>query len=67
VEFRGALVLEMVGYYSDQPGSQGIPHGLELLGLPDTGNFIVLAADQQSADLAVWAQNGMVESDCGLP
>ncbi len=67
LELRGALVLEMVGYFRDEPGSQHIPGGLEILGLPDTGNFIVLAADQQSAELAEWARKGMEESGSGLP
>lgn len=67
VELRGALVLEMVGYFSDHPGSQNMPAGLEFLGLPDTGNFIALAADRQSAELAEWARVGMEESGSGLP
>ena len=66
-QLRGALVLEMVGYFSDEPGSQVIPQGLELLGLPDTGNFIALAADQQSAELAEWVQVGIERSGSGLP
>lgn len=67
MKIRGALVLEMVGYFSDEPGSQDIPPGLEFLGLPDVGNFIALAADQQSSELAGWTQKGIEESGAGLP
>ena len=67
MEIRGALVLEMVGYFSDKAGSQSIPDGLESLGLPDVGNFIALAADQQSAELAEWVHLGMEESGSILP
>lgn len=34
--------LEMLGYYSDQPGSQRFPHGLFKLFYPSTGHFILL-------------------------
>lgn len=67
IELRGALVLEMVGYFSDELGSQRIPEGMEFLGFPDVGNFIALVGDQQSADLADWAQQGFEESGSGLP
>jgi Zn-dependent M28 family amino/carboxypeptidase len=67
LELRGAIVLEMVGYYRDEPGSQVVPQGLEFLGLPDTGNFIALAADQQSSELAEWAEKGIEGSGAGMP
>lgn len=67
MEIRGALVLEMVGFFSDAPGSQNVPAGLEFFGFPDVGNFIALAADQQSAELAEWIQKGIEESGAGLP
>lgn len=67
IELRGALVLEMVGYFSEQPGSQDIPAGLEFLGFPDVGNFIALAGDRQSADLAEWVHSSFEESDAGIP
>jgi hypothetical protein len=67
LKLYGVLVLEMVGFYSDKPGSQSIPAGLEFLGLSEVGNFIALAADQQSADLAEWARDGMEGSGSGLP
>ena len=67
IELRGALVLEMVGYFSNQPGCQDIPEGLEFLGFPDVGNFIALAGDRQSADLAEWTHSIFEESDAGIP
>ena len=67
IQVGGALVLEMVGYFSNEPGSQHVPPGLESLGLPGVGNFIVLAADQQSAELAEWVHQGMEGSGSILP
>lgn len=40
-------VLEMVGYASDQPGSQRTPPGLPVR-VPDTGNFLGLLANRGS-------------------
>lgn len=36
------LSLEMIGYFSDRPGSQAYPLALMKLGYPDRGNFIAL-------------------------
>jgi len=36
------LSLEMIGYFSDRPGSQAYPTALMKLGYPDRGNFIAL-------------------------
>ncbi len=36
------LSLEMIGYFSDRPGSQAYPVGAMKLGYPDRGNFIAL-------------------------
>jgi len=38
-EIEGALILESIGYYSDEPGSQSYPP-LFLRSYPDRGNFI---------------------------
>ena len=67
IRLAGALVLEMVGFFSDEPGSQCVPLGLEYLGFPDKGNFIALVGDRQSADLAQWACDGFKRSGADLP
>jgi hypothetical protein len=48
---RGMLCLEMVGYYSQAPGSQSLPLPLRLMGYPTTGNFIGLVSDRRSRSL----------------
>lgn len=45
-----AHVLEMVGYASDEPGTQKIPGGLPVK-IPDTGNFLGLLANKDSHHL----------------
>ena len=47
---EGALVLETMGYYSDAPGSQQLPPGLEGQ-YPDTGNFIAFVGTLESSAL----------------
>ena len=42
-----AHVLEMVGFASDEPGTQRIPGGLPVR-IPDTGNFLGLLANKDS-------------------
>lgn len=39
---RGVLILEMIGYYSDEPGSQGYPMPLMKAIYPSAGNFIAV-------------------------
>jgi hypothetical protein len=45
---REAHIFEMVGFRSRAAGSQRMPLGLPLLGVPDIGNFLGLLANQQS-------------------
>lgn len=47
---EGALVLETMGYYTDAPGSQRLPAGLEDQ-YPDTGNFIAFVGTLESSKL----------------
>jgi hypothetical protein len=42
----GMLSLETMGYYSDEPGSQKFPPGIE--GYPDTGNFLAFISEPNS-------------------
>jgi hypothetical protein len=50
-QILGMLCLEMVGYYSREPGSQSLPLTLRFLGYPTTGNFIGLVSDRTSKPL----------------
>ncbi len=51
VKLKGMISLEMIGYFSDEPGSQGFP--LEALRLlyPSQGNFIVVAGTLKNRKL----------------
>jgi hypothetical protein len=46
----GALILETIGWYSDTPGSQRLPPGLEDR-YPSTGNFIAFVGTLESSAL----------------
>ncbi len=46
----GMMSLEMIGYYSDVPGSQTYPPGIPP-GYPDTGNFIAVVGNTASSSL----------------
>jgi len=41
-DIEGVIVLEMIGYFDDAPGSQDYPFSLLKLFYPDTGNFVAL-------------------------
>jgi len=43
-KIQGMISLEMVGYYSNRPGSQTYPPGFSFF-YPDRGNFIALVSD----------------------
>jgi len=47
---HGAIVLECVGYASNQKGSQKIPPGIPVA-VPSVGNFLALIGNQASAQL----------------
>ena len=49
---RGMIALEMIGYFSDVPGSQRFPHPLLRLVYPSTGNFIAVIGRLGEARLA---------------
>ncbi|MBM4152147.1 MAG: M28 family peptidase, partial [Kiritimatiellaceae bacterium] len=50
VDIQGVIVLEMIGYFSDEPGSQDSPMLLLKLFYPNRGNYILVAGrdDQKS-------------------
>ncbi|MEW6326438.1 MAG: M28 family peptidase [Thermodesulfobacteriota bacterium] len=56
VKYKGALILESVGYTSEKPRSQSIP-ALVRINVPDTGNFLAVIANRRS--------KGLLESLCG--
>jgi Zn-dependent M28 family amino/carboxypeptidase len=63
---KGMLCLEMVGYYTQAPGSQPLPFPLQFLGYPTTGNFLALVADRGSRPLLA-ALESAFRSGCQLP
>lgn len=63
----GALVLEMVGYFRSEPGSQHIPLFLKPLGFPNTGDFIAVVGNGNSRKLVERVVEGLEGSGAGLP
>jgi hypothetical protein len=51
---RGALILETIGWYSNERNSQQLPPGLEGK-YPDTGNFIAFVGTRESSELVAQA------------
>jgi len=49
-DIKGALILEMIGYYSSKPRSQRYPPGFNFF-YPSTGNFIGVVGDFKSKRL----------------
>jgi hypothetical protein len=62
----GMLCLEMVGYYTQAPGSQSIPLVLKFMGYPTTGNFIGLVSDRRSK-LLLSRLEAAIQAGCRLP
>jgi hypothetical protein len=65
-KIRGMLCLEMVGYYSNVPGSQSLPVVLRFMGYPTTGNFIGLVSDGRSKPLLTRLE-AAIQGGCRLP
>jgi Zn-dependent M28 family amino/carboxypeptidase len=60
------LCYEMIGYFSDAPGSQGFPHP-SLKGLfPDAGNFIIVGGHSRQAGIARQVA-GLIQPHCRVP
>ena len=51
VRYRGALVLEMIGFRSALPGSQTIPAPIRWMNLPRSGHFLAAVGDTRSRRL----------------
>lgn len=72
LEVLGMLSLEMIGYFSDEWGSQGFPAFLMRLFYPSKGNFVAIVSDfssysltkkvkgamQLATDLPIYSMNG---------
>ncbi|MDF1812277.1 MAG: M28 family peptidase [Verrucomicrobiales bacterium] len=59
VACRFMVSLEMIGYFSDQPGSQDYPHDLLHLFYPDKGNFITVVGNTENRVLIKQFKAGM--------
>ena len=64
---QGALILEMVGYFRDEPGTQKIPLTVKWMGFPNTANFIAVVGNGNSRSLVKDVSVGIRDSNCGLP
>ena len=59
VQVRGMIALEMIGYFSDEPGSQAYPSAALKLMYPDTGNFIGVIGKLSQREFTRQIKNGM--------
>jgi len=64
---HGALILEMVGYFRDEPGTQKIPLTVKWMGFPNTANFIAIVGNRRSRTLVKGVSGSIKDSNCGLP
>jgi Zn-dependent M28 family amino/carboxypeptidase len=55
----GVIVLEMIGYFSDEPGSQAYPLPLMTAHYPDKGDFITVVSKWNQGDLISDVKAGM--------
>lgn len=58
-DVRGVLVLEMIGYFSDEPGSQRYPIPFLKLCYPSKGNYIALVGGVGDRELIATAKKAM--------
>jgi hypothetical protein len=66
VRVRSMIALEMIGYFSDQPGSQRYPLAFLKRLYPDKGNFIAVVGKWGQDDLAQRVQKDMAAA-CTVP
>lgn len=59
VEVKGVLVLEMIGYFRDEPGSQKYPTSLFKALYPSVGNFIAIVGGLPDRDLLITCKQAM--------
>lgn len=59
VELKGVLVLEMIGYFTDEPGSQHFPTFLLKPFYPSEGNFVALVGGGGDRELLAATKKAM--------
>ena len=64
-DVMGMICLEMIGYYSDKPGSQEIPLRDMRKVFPDTGNFIIVAGRSHQTAFA-GRVTGLIREKCSV-
>jgi len=62
VTVRAMLALEMIGYFSDAPSSQRLPHPLLKVVYPSTGNFVAVIGRVGEAKLARRVKRAMQDA-----
>src|SRR3989442_4673081 len=62
VGVRAMIALEMIGYFSDLPGSQRLPHALLRVVYPSTGNFVAVIGRLGEAQLARRGKRAMQDA-----
>jgi len=65
--YAGALVLEMIGYRTDAPGSQVVPLPIRWMDLPTTGDFLAAVGDRGSRQLLRTFLAASARAAPGLP
>ena len=65
-ELMGMICLEMVGYFSERPGSQKYPFPLMNRIYPDRGNFIAIVGNLKSKDFTLTLKE-LFKKHSGLP
>lgn len=59
VEVRGMIALEMIGYFSEEPGSQSYPAGVMRLMYPSKGDFIAVIGNLSQRKFTRMVKKGM--------
>ena len=67
VRYRGALVLEMIGYRSTEPGSQRIPAPIRWMDLPRTADYLAAVGDTRSRALLATFREAAAQAAPDLP
>jgi hypothetical protein len=62
VKVKGALILEMIGYFRDEPHSQQYPTPLLKVMYPSVGNFIAIVGGLPDRELIVTCKEAMLGS-----
>ncbi len=66
IKVKGMMALEMIGYYSDEPGSQDFPVGMMKWFYGDVGNFIAIVKKFRSGSFADRFESSF-RKFCGIP